>query len=306
MSTAMRITEPGFYSMSANDYFADPCPTPALTQSIAKVLIDRSPLHAWTEHPRLGGSAADADEVYTPALAIGNAAHKLLLERGKEVVVIEADNFRTKDAQTARDKVSAEGGVPILEKHYHRAIAMVGAARKQLAKLGLSEFTGDTEIVIAWREEGAWLRSMIDRLSTSRALVLDYKTSGMSCAPHGIGRMMVDAGWDVQAAMHERGLNALHPESAGRRRHLFVAQENVEPYALTICEMSEAVMTMGRKKLVMALKMWRICMARGVWPGYPTEICRPEYPGYMETQWLEREETEFSRREPMLMDLSGG
>lgn len=288
------MLSPGIYTdMSSADYFADPCEKPSLTQSIAKILLERSPLHAWHAHPRLGGKV-NGPEDYVAAQAIGNAAHKLLLERGKDIVVIEADNFRTKQAQETRDAVSAEGKVPILAKHHGRALAMVKVAKAQLGRLGLADFDGNTEAVIAWEEDGCWFRSMIDKLSASRTLILDYKTSGMSCAPHGLGRMLADAGWDIQAAMHERGLNALHPESAGRRRHLFVAQENVEPYALTIAQISEGILTMGRKKLAAAVNVWRRCKAADNWPGYPSEIVVPDYPDWAESQWLDREETEFA------------
>ena len=38
----MKITESGiYYDMSSADYFADCCPTPSFTQSIAKIVIDR-------------------------------------------------------------------------------------------------------------------------------------------------------------------------------------------------------------------------------------------------------------------------
>jgi PDDEXK-like domain of unknown function (DUF3799) len=287
------IERPGIYhGMSAADYFADPCPQPSLTQSIAKLLIDRSPLHAWHAHPRLGGAGEREREDYTAALAIGNAAHKLLLGRGKDVVIIEADSFRTKEAQAARDAVAARGKVPILAKHHHRAAAMVQVAKEQLAQLVVGAIDGgDSEVVLAWQEDGLWFRSMLDwfTIPAGRTRVVDYKTSGMSCAPHAIGRMLADAGWDVQAAMHERGLDALDPDGAGRRQHLFIAQENEEPYALTVCELGKSVRTMGHKKLEFATAIWRHCLANNDWPGYPSEIVRPELPGWAEQQWLDRE-----------------
>jgi hypothetical protein len=295
------VIKPGIYSgMTAAEYFADPAPRPSLTQSIAKILIDRSPLHAWHAHPRLGAKERTAEETYVAAQAIGNAAHKLFLGRGKEVVIIEANDFRTNAAKETRDAVTAEGKVPILAKHHGRAVAMVKAANEHLSALGLAEFSGESEVVIAWEENGVWMRSMIDKLSTSRTLVVDLKTSGMSCAPYGIGRMMESAGWDVQAAMHERGLNVLDPDSTGRRRHLFIAQENELPYALTIAEMSESVMTMGRKKLAVATTIWQRCIERNVWPGYPIDIIVPEYPGYAESLWLDREVIEFSENDKSL------
>jgi PDDEXK-like domain of unknown function (DUF3799) len=286
------------FDMATAEYFTDPCPAPSLTQSMAKILLDRSPLHAWHAHPRLGAKARVVEEAYVSAQAIGNAAHKLFLGRGKEVVIIEANDFRTNAAKETRDAVTAEGRVPILAKHHGRAVAMVKAAKEHLAHMGLAEFSGESEVVIAWEENGVWMRSMIDKLSTSRTLVVDLKTSGMSCAPHGIGRMMEAAGWDIQAAMHERGLNVLDPDSAGRRRHLFIAQENDLPYALTIAEMSESVMTMGRKKLEMATTIWRHCIENNLWPGYPTDIIVPDYPGYAEAKWLDREQTEFAEPQP--------
>lgn len=283
------ITKPGIFADFPIDaYFRDPCPAPSFSQSIGKLLIDRSPLHAWSAHPRFH-SEPPAKEDYVSAQAIGNAAHKLILGRGKDIVVIEADNFRTKEAQTTRDAVSAEGKVPILAKHHSRATWMVKIAKEQLQTFGLAEFTGDTEAVIAWEEDDIWFRSMIDKLSTSRTLVVDYKTTGMSCAPDRLPIMLTDAGWDVQAAMHARGLDALHPESAGRRSHLFVVQENEEPYALCVVEITEAVMTMGRKKLQYAIDIWRRCIEADQWPGYPAEIMRPDYPGWAEAQWLNRE-----------------
>ena len=49
-----KIEKPGLYlDVPVDDYFADPLPAPSLTQSIAKIILDHSPLHAWHAHPRL-------------------------------------------------------------------------------------------------------------------------------------------------------------------------------------------------------------------------------------------------------------
>jgi hypothetical protein len=87
----------------------------------------------------------------------------------------------------------------------------------------------------------------------------DYKTSGMSMAPHVIGIRAETAGWHIQAAFIERGLDILDPAGAGRRRFRFIAQEqDGEPYDLTTMHMDEHWLTMGRKKVPPA---WR-CGAR--------------------------------------------
>lgn len=311
----MNITAPGIYrDFDGQAYFDDPCPEPSLSQSIAKVLIAQSPLHAMHEHPRLVSPAAEDDEAekYVKAQAIGNAAHALMIGRGKTISVFDFKAFRKDTEKEARDEAVAAGNTPILKKHILDAEAMVHAAHAQLdhheAKDAFTKGAG--EVVIAWQEDGLWFRSMIDWLHDDMLIVDDYKTTGMSVAPHVISMMMVNAGWDVQAAMIERGLNVLDPQRAGRRRFRFIGQENSKPYALTVAQMGEAALTMGRKKIDAAVNLWRAAIETGQWPGYTNRIIVPEYAGWQETRWLDREisgEFEVTReRAPMLTDISGG
>jgi hypothetical protein len=272
-------------------YFADPCERPSLTQSIAKVLIEQSPLHAWHAHPRLGGKPDEPDDAYNSAQAIGNAAHKLMIGRGKEIEVVDLDSWRGKAADQRRE-IEAAGKVAILSKHFARARSMVDVAQQTVS---FEDGHGEV-VVIAQNEDGLWLRSMIDFLPYDLRTPTDFKTTGLSCAPHAIPSMMLNGGWDIQAAMHETILDYIDPDNAGRRHFRFIAQENYPPYALTVCELPEAVLTMGRKKLDMATTVWRVCMREDVWPGYPGEIIRPEYPGWAESKWLDREMDYAERR----------
>lgn len=309
------ITQPGIYTdMSAADYFADPTPTPSLTQSVAKILIGQSPLHAWHAHPRLNPDYRHDDAT---KYDIGNIAHKLMLGRGKQVVVLDGiDDWRTKAAKDQREAAAAEGKLAVLGKHFAKADAMVRAAREQLDLRGLAHLfdpvLGNSECVLAWTEGGLWFRQMIDWLCLTRPIFCDYKTTAMSAAPHGLDRMMASAGWPVQAAMAERGLDVLDPATAGRRKYLFVVQEDERPYAISVVEITEGPMTMGRKMIDHGVNLWRACVQADRWPGYPCEIVKPQYPGYAETQWLDREVAHAERqdhergREPMLSDLSGG
>lgn len=306
-----RIEKPGIYlDVPVDDYFSDPTPLPSLTQSVAKILIEKSPAHARIAHPRLAPTADEGEEErekYDAPQAIGNAAHALMIGRGKLVSVGEYDNWQTKEARLYRDLAFSNGKVPILKKHMMRAEAMVDAARKQLKaiKWDAAFDNGAGEVVIAWEEHGTWFRALIDWLA-SVGDVYDFKSTSLSCAPHMIPKLMADAGWEIQAAMIERGLNALAPELAGRRKYRFIAQENEPPYALTPVELPEAVMTMGRKKLDYAVAAWRRSMENDFWPGYPLEVLHPEYPGWKESQWLMRETEEADRRRPSQNVLMAG
>lgn len=284
-------------------YFADPCEEPSLTQSVAKILLEQSPLHACWAHPRLAVPAAEEDdgaEKYDKAKAIGNAAHALMLGRGKSLAVGDFDSWRGKKPQEYRDDAVAAGREPILRKHYATAEKMVAAARAQLDHIEgceLAFVTGDSEVVAVSRENGVWLRTMIDFITPDLRDVWDYKTGGQSASPFVTGRRMAADGWHIQAAMHERVLNSADPANAGRRRYRYVAQENEPPYALTVNEIGEGALTIGRKQIEYAVNVWRHCLASKHWPAYPPRIIRPELPGWAENNWLEREVAEDEERQ---------
>lgn len=302
MAEPFRITEPGLYpAMSSDDYFADPCPQPSLTQSICKVLLAQSALHARYEHPRLKPAEDLEDEPaekYVAAQAIGNATHRALIGRGKELAVGDFENWKTKQSQLFRDGAEQQGLTAILKKHKATADMMTLAVRLQLREAGWRDAfaEGNGEVVACWQENGLWFRTMIDWLTPDARVAYDLKTTGDTWAPHGMNRKMVNDGWDIQAAMHERALNALDPASAGRRKFRFVAVENYPPYALVPVEMSETWLTMGRKKLEMAIAIWRDAIKSGEFEGYPKRAFCPDYPGYAETQWLGREVDYFDGR----------
>ncbi len=148
---------------------------------------------------------------------------------------------------------------------------------------------GSGEVVIAWEESGLWFRSLIDHLSSDLCFVNDIKTTGQTIPPWDCGRKLAEDGWDVQAAMIERGLNVLDPKNAGRRVYRFILIEQVPPFGVVVNQLTEANLSMGRRKLQQAIYAWKDCLGSGVWPAYPPVIHFPEYPPYAAAKWEERE-----------------
>jgi hypothetical protein len=275
------------YDMPDATYRADPCEKPSLTQSHVKLLLERSPAHVWHNHPRLNPDYQPDDDT---KFDIGNVTHKLLLGRGKKVVALPFDNWTTKAAKEARERHRADGCLAVLQEQFDRASAMADAARTQLK---LSEFPeafieGHAEVVITWTEGRLHFRAMLDWV-VNTGLVIDYKSTKLSCAPHAVAERPSLLGWDIQASFHERALDAVDPEGAGRRKHVFVTQEDTPPYALSVVRIGEADMTLGRKKIAAAIETWSLCTATNNWPRYPVGTIVSQPVPWREKQWLDRE-----------------
>jgi PDDEXK-like domain of unknown function (DUF3799) len=302
----MKITKPGIYrGISDADYRADPCPSPSLTQSLCKILVERSPKHAWTECPRLNPHFERDDDT---KFDVGNVAHRILLGRGKEIEVVRFPDWRKKEAQEARIDAAVDGKIAVLEHQFTQASDMASAALMQLKRHEDHDAfqNGAAEVMIAWQEDGIWFRSLIDWLHDDLRTVDDFKTSGMSMAPHVIGLRAQAAGWEIQAAFFERGLDILDPEGAGRRRYRFIAQETDKPHALTVMHMDESWMTYGRKKVQTAVDLWRRAIENNAWHGYTHSSVIPEYPGFKGKQWLERELSgEFESENDISLTMAG-
>lgn len=277
------------YDVPEARYRNDPGSTPALSQSIAKILLAKSPAHAWLAHPRLNPNyAPDNATKYD----VGNIVHKIMLGRGRDLVQLPHDDWRTKEARAARDEALASNRLAVLARDMETADAMVSAAWRQLEERG---YRGDWDIAKDCGEVVAkaqvkpgdyWLTAMIDWLpSTTR--VWDWKTTGLSARPEALGSLIANANWPLQAAMHERILNILDPANAGRREHRFVAQEDYPPYALSVVRLTEAHLTVGRAQLARAEAIWARCMASDTWPAYPVEDQSPEMPAWAMARMME-------------------
>jgi hypothetical protein len=287
-----KIDKPGIYpDISAADYHNDPCPAPSFSQSLGKILLENSALHAWYAHPRLNPDWQPQDPT---KFDLGNIAHKLLLGRGKDIEILPAEftDWRTDKAKKIRAEALQQGRHAVLGKHSALADRMVAAAREQLALMPppacnlFGPLSGQGEVCVVWKEGDIWLRQLIDWLSGDGVIFADYKTTDMSVAPHALGRKMQNDNWPLQAAMAERGLTAV--DEILERKYFFVAQETWPPYALTVAELTEGHLERGRVQLEYAINTWRACMKRNVFPGYPRAIIVPDYPGWADAEWEDR------------------
>lgn len=264
--------QPGFHDLPVDVYRDDPCPVPALSASIAHLIVSRSELHAWTRHPRLGGHSTPPSK----DMDRGTLIHALLLGKGAEIVVVDAKDWRTDKAQAAREDARKAGKLACLPREKLRADEIVMAIRPQLEARGI-RLTGQSELTIIWREKAdcgteVWCRGMLDHVLLDTGEIFDVKTSGKSVAPDTHSRKVESEGADIQAAAYMSGLEVLRPELAGRATYRWVFCETDDPpYAVCDNYPRGSMRQLGLMRWREAVNRWARAMNTGLWPGYPLD-----------------------------------
>lgn len=298
----MNIDRPGVYEISAEAYHADPCPEPSLSASIAKMLINKTPLHAWTAHPRLNLNFERAEE---EKFDIGNACHSLVLRDPMAFEIINAPDWKTKDAREKRAAARAAGKIPLLMDHWVRVEAMAYSARLQLSRHQEAKdaFTnGKPEQTLIWREGDAWCRARLDWLPNAGRFYDDYKSTAASADPHSYARVLWNIGHDVQAAFYRRGIKKL--KLCDDPQFRFIVQETQTPHALSVIGLTPGALDLADHKVSRAIDIWQTCVRTNHWHGYSLRTCYAEVPAWAEAQFLAKDASahEISREAFDAMD----
>lgn len=273
------VTEPGIYQMPIEEYVKDPAPQPSVNAGTALALLTQSPRHAWTTHPRVN---PDYQSEQSSRLDLGTIAHALLLEGDRSrVVVVEADDWRTKAAKEQRDAARAEGKLPILQADYDTVNEMVISAECAIAESELFDAWASAipEQTLIWEEDGVWFRSRPDKLTPDYRVAFDFKTCGGTAHPAAFGRgVLISNGYDLQAALAVKGITALkNPQSC---TFIFVCQEIDPPYAVSFVSLAPQFLAIANERVTFAKLLWSKCLAEDRWPAYPSRVCYVDPPGF--------------------------
>lgn len=296
MSDALRLNEGIHLNVPEAAYHADPCPEPSLSSGIARLLL-RSPLHAMHAHPRFNLAHEDDG---SGAADDGTILHKMVLGRGSDVAVIDADDWRTKAAKEARDAAREAGRVPVLAGRYGELEAAADAIHDAIATLpALAAMGGDgqPEATMIWREpkfSGAWCRARVDWLPDApTAPLFDIKTTKLSADPREWQRRIVTT-YCMQASWYLRGARAL-----GRRPadFVFLVAECDPPHGIATMACAPSLLAYADAECERALAIWERCMKAGTWPGYPPHTAYVEAP-----PWLLMQQEERQLREEIMED----
>lgn len=281
--TIEAITRPGVYdNIPESVYHRDPVPGGSLSSSGARKLLAPS-------CPALFRHEQDHKQPHKPAFDFGRAAHEEVLGVGGGIEVIDAPDWRTKDAQKARDAAYAQGKTPLLPKDYKIVQAMAEQIKRHpIAGRIFQPGTGKPEQSLFWKDPatGVICRARFDWLPTQvkgrRLIIGDYKTA-RSVAPHDLRKAIHEHGYHQQDDFYRRGARELGiggPDTS----FVFVFQAKTAPYLVTVVELDLIARQIGRERNDIALKTYKQCMETGHWPGYSDDIELLALPVWAERQ----------------------
>lgn len=268
------ITAPGFYpAITTEQYFAEPCPVPALTNSGIRTLLNSCPARFAHEHPAIGQPEEDRES--TKAQYMGALVHRLALGKGADYAISPHEAYRSNEAKEWKAEVEAKGLIPVKQKEFDEAEAMAEIIRHAI-EVETQDHPYETEVVIAWKHivNGfpIWCRAMIDVWCPALDLALDVKT----CADAGdksINRAFAN-GYAHQAAWYSDGIEAVH-DSARRPRFGFLFVEKDAPYLARYAEPSQGFKDGARIVIERGCEIFATCMQAGKWPGYRPYTAQP-------------------------------
>lgn len=270
----LAVTEPGLYDVSAEDYHRDIVPGGSLSSSGARKLVADCPakFKYWLDHP----------EPPNKALDLGTAAHRVVLDDGPDLVLVDADKWNTAAIKDEVAAIRAEGNIPLKRHEMDQVHAMAAALREneEAARL-LEPGSGLAEVSGYWEDNGVWRRVRFDFLRHDGQIV-DYKTA-RSCHLDDLSKAFWEHGYAQQQDWYEdagAALDVADPE----RPMQFVVQEKQPPYLVVVTTCDPMAREIGRHLNTVALNTYAICRESGEWPGYlPTPML--SLPAWVERQY---------------------
>lgn len=268
MNAISNIMSGAIRRIDSADYHADPAPLPSLSATLAKTILRKSPLHAWTASPRLN---PDWQPLHKKTFDIGRAAHRAVLGYGDEYVAIPADMLASNGAAStaaakafiadARDK----GQTPLKDDEVEQIEAMRGVAYVRLREHGITLDPARSEMSAIVQIDGTWCRAMFDNVDADTAKpIYDFKTCE-DASPEACLKAIVNYGYDVQA---EHYLAVWKVATGEERTFDFIFQEKSAPYEITRIGLSGLFREVAQTRIARARKIWGECVTTNNWPGY--------------------------------------
>lgn len=277
----------GIHYISSEVYHSDQlAPAPSLSSTLARLILAKSPLHAWSAHPRLN---PEWEPVEKKTFDIGRAAHRVVLGAGGDYISYPAELLAsngaasTKEAKAWAAEQRAAGLTPLKAEDVDLVESMAGAVRRQLAAMGINLDPARSELSALAEIDGVWCRAMVDNAPDDpRQPLYDLKTT-TDASPESLSKTVAAYGYDLQAAHY---LSVWKAATGEDRKFRIIFAEKEAPYGVSVAELyrkpgDEADWFDHADALVRdARHIWGECLKSGRWPCYPARVAVLGAPGW--------------------------
>jgi exodeoxyribonuclease VIII len=233
----------------------------------------------------------------TAAMRLGGYIHSAILEpESWACCAIEPDRPRPTSRQLGAKKPSPESVALIEfwnawdEEHKHRQIvsaddhelACAVAASVRSHSIA-SEAIGDAREVSAFGFMGGdvFCKARFDCPTEGNA-ILDIKSTE-DARPWAFSKAIFEFGYHLQAAFYLDLWNILNP-SLHKTHFVFIVVEKSPPYAVSVLNLAEEAIDLGRATYQTLLPLYRQCVEFDSWPAYPEGITTVELPPWAAKQ----------------------
>lgn len=232
-----------------------------LRPSFAKRLIAECPAKAF-----LGG-----DKGQTDTMRAGDLVDSLVFS-SKQIIVIEADDWRKKEPKEQRDNALARGMVPCLSKELAAARPLTLAVLAKANKLGLPLGHGLYQQTMKWTDPdtGVECQGTPDVIDCERRIIWDLKVTN-SCHPKALQKTIETFGYHIQLAAYESGAETLYGGVGHWQKYLLFVEDSA-PHVTVCVSPSEPMMMLGSRQWLRALKTFKECRETNLFPGYADDV----------------------------------
>lgn len=262
----MESEEPdGFvFGMPESRYHAEP--------SISKSgldLVAKSPAHYKHAPPREP----------TPAMKIGTAIHRAVLEPGRFDMEYEIVDAKDRRQKAYKDAVQEHGDDNVLLGHEAKHVLAVRRAVHDHPQAGFTVRADGHRELSAFVDDpvtGVRVRCRYDLLSEGWAL--DLKKS-RDVFPHGFSRSVGAYRYHVQVALY----SDIYEWLTGERLETFwlLAVEDQPPHTPVLYQLDDEAIELGRRHYRRDLNTYAECLASGQWPKFEPEHSYLSLPGWL-------------------------
>ena len=283
-------------------YHADQlCAVPTLSNTIGKELL-RSPLHAWTQSPRLNPNHEPRD---SKPFRIGKAAHSVVLGRGSEFATCPPDlldkagGMRTQASKDWKAEQESAGRIVLTDDEVETVHTMADILHRRLVEYGITLDPARSELTVIAEVEGVMCRCRVDNAPAEpvnipgygkRLVITDYKTIE-DASPDACQKQVEGYGYDFQGQFYPEVWRAATGED---RMMLFIFQEKKPPFEVAVVALlnepnhSADFGETAAQKVAVARAIWAECIATNVWPGYPNGILVIGARAFHSQKWQDR------------------